>query len=249
MQLTSDFSNPPSAPEWLVSNGKVTVGPVATDLLLRGVMHGRVPSTSWVRQTGWQSWREVGKIREVSALKRVLERTLDDRGTEPASLSEGIAALALAGDEGEAWLLALHAVARATSATVGLAHRLREPLLLPTTSCVFEASSELLGEVLPWFDPAFALARAGGFALGRADAGPVERALSDRLGRGQRLLGVAMLPIAISGQLCGTLELGRADHPFRESDAVELADFARQVSAVVARLGRASSHSAASQRS
>ncbi len=248
MQLTSDFSDLPSAAEWLVSNGKVTVGPVATDLLLRGVMHGRVPSTSWVRQTGWQSWREVGKIREVSALKRVLERTLDDRGTERASLSEGIAALALAADEGEAWLLALHAVARATSATVGLAHRLREPLLLPTTSCVFEASSELLGEVLPWFDPAFALARGGGFALGRADAGAVERALSDRLGRGQRLLGVAMLPITISGQLCGMLELGRADHPFRDSDAAELADFARQVSAVVARLGRASWHSAPSKR-
>ena len=138
MQLTSDFSNPPSAPEWLVSNGKVTVGPVATDLLLRGVMHGRVPSTSWVRQTGWQSWREVGKIREVSALKRVLERTLDDRNSEGASLAEGVAALSLASDVGEAWLMALHAAARATSATVGLAHRLREPLLLPTTSCVFE---------------------------------------------------------------------------------------------------------------
>jgi len=93
MQLTSDFSNPPSAPEWLVSNGKVTVGPVATDLLLRGVMHGRVPSTSWVRQTGWRSWREVGKIREVSALKRVLDRSIYERGSEGTSLSEGIAAL------------------------------------------------------------------------------------------------------------------------------------------------------------
>lgn len=249
MQLTGDFSNPPSAPEWLVSNGKVTVGPVATDLLLRGVMHGRVPSTSWVRQTGWQSWREVGKIREVSALRRVLDRTLDERYTERASLSEGIAALALASDVGEAWLIALHAVAHATSATVGLAHRLREPLLLPTTSCVFEGPSELLGEVLPWFDPAFALARCGGFALGRADTGVVERALSERLGRGQRLLGVAMLPITISGELCGMLELGRADHPFRDSDAAELADFARRVAAVLARLARAPERPASRQRS
>jgi hypothetical protein len=249
MQLTGDFSNPPRAPEWLVSNGKVTVGPVATDLLLRGVMHGRVPSTSWVRQTGWQSWREVGKIREVSALRRMLERTLDERGSERTSLAEGVAALALASDIGEAWLIALHAAARATSATVGLAHRLREPLLLPTTSCLFEGSSELLGQVLPWFDPAFALARTGGFALGRADAGAVERALSDRLGRGQRLLGVAMLPITIAGELCGMLELGRADHPFRDSDAAELADFARHVAAVLARLGRAPQPPARSRRS
>ena len=76
--------------------------------------------------------------------------------------------------------------------------------------------------------------------MGRPDAGAVERALSERLGRGQRLLGVAMLPITICGELCGMLELGRADHPFRDSDAAELADFARHVATVLARLGRAS---------
>jgi hypothetical protein len=179
----------------------------------------------------------VGKIREVSALQRVLERTPDECGPERADLEEGRTSLALASDVGEAWLIALHAAARATSATVGLAHRLREPLLLPTTSCVFEAEAELLGAVLPWFDPAFALARSGGFALGRADAGPVERALSARLGRGQRLLGVAMLPITIAGRLAGMLELGRADHPFRESDAAELSLFARDVGAALSSLG------------
>ena len=200
----------------------------------------RAPLLLGCVQPGWQSWREVGKIREVSALTRVLDRTLDERCTERASLSEGIAALALASDVGEAWLIALHAAAHATSATVGLLHRLREPLLLPTTSCVFEAPSELLGEVLPWFDPAFALARCGGFALGCADAGAVERVLSERLGRSQRLLGVAMLPIAISGELRGMLELGRADHPFRDSDAAEARWFrVRHVAAVLARLAGA----------
>jgi hypothetical protein len=238
MQLAHDFRGPSSStpPEWLVSNGMITVGPVGTELLLRGVMHGRVPSSSWVRQTGWRSWREVGKIREVSALQRVLERSLSEPDTERASLREGRDALARASDAGEAWLIALHAAARATSATVGLAHRLREPLLLPTTSCVFDAPSELLGEVLPWFDAAFALARCGGFTLGRPDAGIAERASEARLARGQRLHGVAMLPISIAGQLCGMLELGRSDHAFRDSDAGELADFARHVGVVLARL-------------
>src|SRR4051812_18638368 len=80
---------PGGAPEWLVYNRGVTVGPVRTDLLLRGVIHGRVPSTAWVRQTNWQNWREVGRIREVSALTRVLDRRLDAPEPEPSSLKEG----------------------------------------------------------------------------------------------------------------------------------------------------------------
>jgi hypothetical protein len=57
-----------------------------------------------------------------------------------------------------------------------------------------------------------------------------------------------MLPITISGELRGMLELGRADHPFRDSDAAELADFARHLAAVLARLGSASLRPARSQR-
>ncbi|HEY0466721.1 MAG TPA: hypothetical protein VGC79_21085, partial [Polyangiaceae bacterium] len=106
----------------------MTVGPVRTDLLLRGVIHGRVPSSAWVRQTGWQNWRELGRIREVSALARVLERRVDEFSPEPSNLHEGAEAVAQAVDAGEALLLALHAAAQATSATVGLAHRIREPL-------------------------------------------------------------------------------------------------------------------------
>jgi len=133
----------------------------------------------------------------------------------------------------------VHAAAHAISATVGLAHRVREPLLLPTTSCVFESSPEVLGEVLPWFDPAFALARAGGLVLGPANAGAVERAINARLSRAAILRGVAMLPITVGGQLRALLELGRNDHPFRLSDAAELADFGVSVGAALARLDRA----------
>jgi hypothetical protein len=238
MQLTSKSPASSGPPEWLVSNGRITVGPVGTELLLRGVLHGRVPDGAWVRQTGWRRWREVGKIREVSALRRVLARSPDEH-VAPASLREGRELLAHAGDRGEALLIALHAAAHALSATVGLMHRVREPLLLPTISCVFEAPSELLGEVLPWFDPAYTCARSGGLAFGRADAGLVERALATRLGRGQRLHSVAMLPIAAAGGLCAMLELGRSDHPFRESDAAELVDFGRHVGATLARLSHA----------
>ena len=196
MQLNSDFSEPHSAPEWLVSNGNITVGPVRTDLLLRGVLHGRVPSGSWVRHTGWQDWRELDKIREVSALRRVLGRNVGDPLESP-TLQKGAEAVAQAGDAGEALLIALHAAAHATSATVGLAHRVREPLLLPTTSCVFEAASERLGEVLSWFDPTFALARIGAVRLlrGSGRPGSPEHASARRLSPGAPLSGLALLPI------------------------------------------------------
>jgi hypothetical protein len=238
MQLNCDPFARPSPPQWLVSNGSVTVGPVRTELLLRGVMHGRVPSDSMVREVGWQSWREIGQIREVCALKRVLERTVAEPSSKAPSLRESAAAVGEAVDVGEALLLALHAAARATSATIGLAHRVREPLLLPTTSCVFEASPQSLGEVLPWFDPVFALARTGGLVLGPANAGVVERAISLRLAHAGSLRGVAMLPISVDGQLCALLELGRSDHLFRVSDAAELADFAVSVGAALTRLSR-----------
>jgi len=236
MQLSSDLLTPSAPPEWLVSNGSVTVGPVGTDLLLRGVMHGRVPSTSWVRQPTWGQWRELGKIREVSALKRVLDRNFDEVALEAPTLRDGVAAVAQAVDLGEALLIALHTAALATSATVGLAHRIREPLLLPTTSCVFSgstnAATERLGEVLPWHDPAFTLARSGRVRLLRVSERPkgVERVLCQRLSPTAPLKGVAMLPVLVEGTLHAMLELGRSDRAFRASDSVTLFDFSQQVS-------------------
>lgn len=241
MQSTSGFCAPTGVPEWLVCNGGVTVGPVRTELLLRGVIHGRVPTSAWVRQTGWENWRNLGQIREVSALSRMLERRVDESESPAATLREGVDAVAQASDLGEALLIALHASAHATSATSGLAHRVREPLLLPTTSCAFEVPSERLGEVLPWFDPAFALARAGRGRIlsGSGTRGSVQHAVSARLSPGAALAGVAVLPIRVNGQLWAMLELGRSDHPFRTSDSVELADFTEQVAVVLARLGAA----------
>jgi hypothetical protein len=235
MQLTSDLLRSSAPPQWLVSNGNVTVGPVDTDLLLRGVMHGRVPSTSLVRQPTWEHWRELGKIREVSALQRVLDRSFDDVPLEALTLRDGAAAVAQATDLGEALLIALHTAAQATSATTGLAHRVREPLFLPTTSCVFsgttDASIERLGEVLPWHDPAFALARSGRVRLLRVSERPkgVERVLCERLSPEAPLKGVAMLPILVEGTLHAMLELGRSDRAFRASDSVALFEFSQQV--------------------
>lgn len=237
MQMSSDVLVS-GVPEWLVSNGDVTVGPVTTQLLLRGVLHGRVPDSAWVRQPGWPAWRAVDKIREVSALRRLLERKIEEPVSEVATFGDSAAALSAATDPGEALLIALHAAAHATSATVGLAHRVRAPLLLPTTSCLFEAAHERLGEVMPWFDPSFALARNGRVRLSSASGatGGLEAVVGARLGP-DALIGLAIVPILIHTELHAVIELGRSDHPFRASDARELAALAEQVGRAFQRLG------------
>ena len=231
MELSRPVSARPDPLEWLVTNGTVTVGPVRTELLLRGVMHGRVPTDSMVRQVGWTEWRAIGQIREVCALKRELDEPL----AKPQSLLDSAEALNQAADAGEALLIALHAIALATSATIGLGHRLREPLLLPTTSCVFEASAESLGEVVPWFDPAFAVARSGAPVFGGADSSDAARAVSRRLAPGGELQSVAMIPLHVAGALRAMLEFGRCDHPFRTTDERELLEFAERVAATLMR--------------
>jgi len=94
--------------------------------------------------------------------------------------------------------------------------------------------------VLPWFDPAFTLARSGRGRLmsgASGERGGVQQAVAARLSPGAPLAGVAVLPIMVNGQLCAMLELGRSDHPFRTTDSVELTDFMEQVAVVLARLG------------
>lgn len=237
MHLSNDFAKPTASPEWLVSNGTHTVGPVGTDLLLRGVLHGRVPSGAWVRQPSWQHWREVHKIREVSALQRMIERPIADT-PRPVTLRDVGEVIEQASDPAEVLLLALHAAAHVMSATAALAHRVRAPLFEPTISCVFGVPSERLGEVLPWFDPAIAAARKGATCLlaGVAGPGSVAHAMNQRLSSEAPLVGFALVPILLGTELHAAIELGRSDHPFRTSDCAELTLFAEQLSAILRRV-------------
>src|SRR6185295_3348046 len=59
--------NPP--PLWYVTNGEVTVGPVVTNLLKRGVAEGAIPEACSVRRTDGP-WRSLDTVREVAALQR-----------------------------------------------------------------------------------------------------------------------------------------------------------------------------------
>src|SRR5438105_385389 len=55
---------------WYVTNGEAVVGPVATDLLLRGITSARIPNDCMVAQENWGSWRALHQIRELSRVAR-----------------------------------------------------------------------------------------------------------------------------------------------------------------------------------
>lgn len=223
--LGSGFSfDAMQSPRWLVTNGDTTVGPVHTELLLRGYMGGRIPAHCWVREVRWGEWRPLEGIREIGSLKRRLARD-----AAPLNLRDAIHALPATRDLGELLTWALHSAALALGASAGLVHRYRSPLDLPVTSAVFGVPSEKLGDVLSRDDPCYLLALRGRSLCGNPRHGLAERTLAERLQHDASLASVSMTPVSVSGRLVAMLELGRTDHVFRVDDADDLAEFAARI--------------------
>jgi len=216
------------SPRWLVTNGDTTVGPVHTELLLRGYMGGRIPEHCWVREVRWGAWRPLDGIREIGNLKRRLAR---DRA--PLNLREASLALPMTRDVGELLTWALQLAALALDANAGLLHRYRSPLDVPVTSAVFGVPAERLGEIMPQTDPSYLLALRGKSLCGSPRHGTTERILAERLQHDAPLASVSMTPIIVAGKLVAMLELGRTDHVFRVDDADDLCEFASRVARLI----------------
>lgn len=221
--LTSGLYADPS-PRWLVTNGSTTVGPVHTELLLRGYLGGRIPEHCQVREMRWGGWRPLDGIRELGSLKRRLARD-----GAPLGLREAAHTLPRTSDVGELLSSALQLAALALDANAGLLHRYRAPLALPVTSAVVGVPVERLGEVLPETDPSYQLALRGKSFCGSPRHGLTERLVAERLQHDAPLVGVLMAPICVQGRLLAMLELGRTGHVFRVDDSEDLAWFASQV--------------------
>lgn len=218
-----------AVPLWVVSNGEVTIGPVRTELLLRGIRHGRVPLDCQVRPAGSEIWRPLDELREVAAL----------RG-QPGSVrdfQQAAAGIARASDEREVLLLLLHGAAAATRATVGLLHAVREPVHLPVTSYEIGGLDESLGQVISPHDATYALATAGQRLLGAPADGVAERLTARRLGD-EQLASVVMVPLTPGTELVAMLELGRPDRRFRIDDADALSRLATLAVARLDEIGR-----------
>lgn len=212
-------------PLWFVTNGEITVGPVRTGLLLRGVVHGRIPEDCLIRELRWKSWRGLGQIREIRALRRRQAWGILAADT-PAPPSAGNADLVLrrASDPREACLFALNVAVKRTGAEMGLLHRVAGPWSEPVTCCAHgPGSCGLLGGSVPDDDLMLGAARARRIVIGRPDETDVHRAAAQRVDGGDRpLRGVLMAPICDGHELIAMIELGRTDHPFRTADALAL---------------------------
>lgn len=233
MQLSSSstplFGNlvkkPP--PLWYVTNGVSTVGPVTTNLLVRGVANERVPDDCLVRERKWSMWRGLDRIREVAAVRR--ERAV--RGAfdiEPTRWKDPVPPevtyapllrqLLWAQDPNEVLARALIETMRATGALVGAVHRRRPPHAGFVTTCVLGPGMRArLGRGFTGDDAAFALA-AEGTPLCEAPRRGASECVSEHLGGLAANSGVAMVPVTCFGRLYAVLELGRPDHQFRAVD-------------------------------
>jgi len=220
----------PSAGPWYVTDGQGVVGPVGTDVLLRGIASSRIPHSCLVRQASWSSWRHLHEIREVSRGWFEPAPAWEAGHLGRSDVSEDH--VSKARDAGEALLLAMLAAVTATRATAALVHRHREPFVGLVTSCAHgPGAEEQLGQVVPRFDPVLGAARMGRGVLGRPGGGELQRCIARRFEScGDELQGVAMVPVFDGARLLAMIEVVRADHAFRREDRGILQRIARVVS-------------------
>jgi hypothetical protein len=205
---------PQPPPLWFVTNGELTVGPVVTGLLMRGVEYGRVPEYCHVRPYRG-GWRRLNAVREISALHRKTE--------SKAATAEQLADWGRSVDRIKDELELCHTVTwlalAATAAESAMFHyRGRSSTSLVTRSVLGPMSRERLGYALREDDPLLRSARLGRPVTG-PPYGPIEDALAMRFASSQGGAGaVAMVPIFVGTTLTAMLEVSRPGHAFRRSD-------------------------------
>lgn len=207
---------PIAPPLWYVSDGDLTVGPVPTKLLLRGVEYGRVPDDCWVRASAPEAdWRNVLAVREIAALNGKVGPRLPSEEqlvewTRPAARSRDEEELA----HNVTWLSLV-----ATGAESAMFHyRAPRSRHFVTRSIVGPMSHDQFGRLLPEWDPLLEAAKLGRPIMG-PPYGPLEDALALRMATSQGGVGAAaMIPIFWRGMLRGLLELSRPGHAFRRED-------------------------------
>jgi hypothetical protein len=220
---TSVF-RPLPPPLWFVTNGELTVGPVTTSLLIRGVEHGRVPDDCDVAGYDGQ-WRNVLCVREIAALgnkvgpkspteEQLIEWTRPSSWRDEEELAHTITWLSLVTTGAESAMFHY----RRTNASTFFTRSVLGPM-----------SHDRLGRALPDNDLLLAAARQGMPVMG-PPYGPVEDALAIRMATSAGGVGAAaMIPIFYAGMLRGMLELSRPGHAFRRGDLAKAERIARNV--------------------
>ena len=215
-QMPHSVFRPQPPPLWYVTNGEITVGPVVTPLLLRGVEARRVPDYCYVR-TPIGSWRTLDGVRELAALRRESDR--DPLGGNADSIDEAVRRLQGIRD-GDALCYEVTRLSSViTDAESAMFHHFDGSAHPPTTRCVLgPMSREQLGCTLPEHDLVLRSARLGRPVLG-PPYGPAADALSIRFSTSRGGVGAAaMIPVFLGGTLTAMLELSRPGRAFRRAD-------------------------------
>jgi hypothetical protein len=201
-------------PLWFVTNGDLTVGPVPTSLLVRGVEHGRVPDECDV--TTWEgSWRNVQRVREIAAL---VSKVGPKPPTEEQLVEWSRPGLRVRDEEELAHNVTWLSLVTTGAESAMFHYRGPHSRSFITRSVLGPMSTERLGYALPDCDPLLEAARLGRPVIG-PPYGPVEDALAIRMATSQGGVGAAaMIPIFSGGMLRGMLELSRPGHAFRRAD-------------------------------
>ena len=207
---------PVPPPLWYVTNGDLTVGPVATGLLMRGVEHNRIPDYCQVRASRG-TWRELTSVREIAALT-TQPGTKSVPNVDVNDWSERMSGMR---DDDElchsmTWL-ALMATG-AESAMLHFRSRSRHSRALVTRSVLGPMPNDRLGHALPEEDFVLRSARLGLPVVG-PPYGKAEDALAMRFAHSSGGVGAAaMIPIFVAGELAAMLEVARPGHAFRRND-------------------------------
>ena len=213
-KIPTTVFRPTPPPLWYVTNGELTVGPVVTGLLIKGVEFGRVPEYCQVSPYHGD-WRTLNSVREIAALNSKVN------GTAPSQeqLLEWTRPVERIKDEAElshtiTWLALM-----ATGAESAMFHyRGRNQRSLITRSVLGPISNERLGYALPEHDLVLKAARQRRPVVG-PPYGQTEDALAIRFASSRGGVGAAaMIPIFVGENLTGMLELSRPGHAFRRTD-------------------------------
>jgi len=137
-----------------------------------------------------------------------------------------VGVLSHAYDLSEALLLAISTAVSASNAELGLVHRVRRDLRSVVTVGGHGPRTErLLGERITESDPTLAAANNGFSIVGEPGLGTESRHIAGRLMRClPDVVGVAMVPLCIYGELVAMFEVGRGGHPFRAREIARVED-------------------------
>lgn len=215
--LPQSVFKPEPPPLWYVTNGELTVGPVVTGLLLKGVTHGRVPDYCHVR-TMRGSWRALEAVREIAGLNGT-NAPAPSPSSAYAVLAQRSRPLERIRDEDELCDLIARLTRAVTGAESAMLHWVgRTTRTLTTRAVVGPMSTERLGYALPEDDLVLKSALAGRPVLG-PPFGPHEDTLAKRFATSQGGVGAAaMVPIFVGASLKAMLEFSRPGHAFRRGD-------------------------------